>query len=669
MTVSLTPSLAAHQLLPARRPALRVSVSKKRHGIDLLDWRKFYAGIEADMPHTAAMPADGSLLRARNNAGTVYTQRVTTPGSGSTYSSWTNTATATSTTPVALAALGTEALLAYIDNAGLSIKVRTSTNSGTSWSAAVAVVTEATAITALALAYTPGGDACLFYIVGTGTTLKRLRRNAGTWAGTGTTWSRTADVASLSGVAACHDGADFALLITGTEATTTHKRAWAASMGDLLLPPNAWSALVSVAESDSASTVTFASPAIANVAGQLHGFLCQRETANVANYRALYSRPTLGAGTTGQWSEPAPHEASTTFGVAIAAAPVASPAAAWLTTPSRVWSASRGDQADISASVVSASYSLAHSGSTAAVVLDGTAPRASALALGATLELAPGYHSGTGGAAEYGTSQTFTIDRIRTETRRGIPTVTVHAVGAWGTLERWHAPQAWQTAASLITRAAIFARIARRAGIDVSSASAPHAPSSDWTAYQPAFAVAAGESAGNIARRLLAVVPDFVRDTAPNGAMQVAGLTALDPVTAYGGPGELPLLALAIEEAQRGANWLRAQGPDRYADSFDFRDIYQNGAQFSEFRNLDATTNTKATSWASNALKRAISTTARGRATVPFDASLELFDGVSVAGSAATYRAAALDFTYQRAPSGARYDLELTLTDWEAQPL
>ncbi|MGH2632483.1 MAG: hypothetical protein ACRDG3_03650, partial [Tepidiformaceae bacterium] len=611
MVVTLSSSLAAHQLLARRRPAVRVVVSARRHGIDILDWLGYYSGSEPDMPQAAAVPADGSLLRARNTAGTVFTQRVPTPGPASTYSAWTNTATATSTTPIALAAHGTEALLAYIDNAGLTIQVRTSSDSGATWSAATAVVTEGTVIGALALAYSPNGDACLFYTLGSsGTALKRLRRTSGSWAASGTNWSRSGDVATLTGLTACHDGNDFALLITGSEATAGHHRAWAARMGDLLLPANAWSALVDVAEADSASTVTFLHPAIANIAGQLHGFFTQHESANVANDRAMYTRPTIGAGVSGEWSEPAPHEGANAEGVAL---PSAGGSDAWLTTAGRVWHASRGAEQEVSSAVISASYHLQPEGSTAEVVLDGTMARAAALAVGGTLTIQPGYQSGTAGVPEYGTGQSFTIDRIRTQATAGRATITVSAIGAWGALERWHAQQAWQTAASLVTRGAIFARIARRAGIDVTSASSPHDPSTDWTTYEPAFAIAAGESAGNVVRRLLAVVPDFVRDTAANGAMEITGLTASNPVVSYGGTGEMPLLALALDEARRPANWLRVQGLDRYADSLDFRDLYQHGPALKDIRNLDATTDAKATAWAANALAREITTTPRGR--------------------------------------------------------
>ena len=213
MVLTLSSTLAAHQLLPTRRPALRVVVSKTRHGIDILDWQSYYTGTEADMPHAAAVAADGSLIRTRNHAGSsVYVQRVASPGAGSTYSAWTLVAVATATTPIALAALGTDVLLAYVDNAGLSIELRTSSDSGATWSAAVRVVTEASAIGSPALAYSPPAIRCLFYALGsTGTTLKRLRRTSGTWAASGTNWSKSASVATMTGVAACHDGSDFAL--------------------------------------------------------------------------------------------------------------------------------------------------------------------------------------------------------------------------------------------------------------------------------------------------------------------------------------------------------------------------------------------------------------------------------------------------------------------------
>ena len=122
----------------------------------------------------------------------------------------------------------------------------TSADSGASWGAEVTVRAEGSAVAFVAVAFNLStADACCFYSVGT--TVKRLRRTAGTWAGSGTAW--TLSVASVSGLGAAHNGGDFAVLVSGTEVTTTHKRVWITLMGDTNLPANAWATLVNVAES------------------------------------------------------------------------------------------------------------------------------------------------------------------------------------------------------------------------------------------------------------------------------------------------------------------------------------------------------------------------------------------------------------------------------------
>ena len=669
MTITLSPTLAAHQRASQRRPVLTVTARTQRFDIDLLAWSRYYTGTEADMPHAVAVPADASLLRARNHAGTVYTQRVPTPGPASAFNAWTNTATATSNTPIALAALGTEALLAYLDNAALTIQVRRSTDSGATWGAPTAIVTEASAIGALALAFTASGDACLFYTLGTSTTLKRLRRTAGVWAASGTNWTRSADVTTLTGLAACYDGADFSLLLTGTEATTTHRRTWSVRMGDTLLPANAWTALTSVAEADSASTVTFLWPTIANVAGQLHGLFVEHETGPVAFDRAFYTRPTIAAGAGGTWSEPAPHEATNAHGIAL---PSSTGPDVWLTQPAGVWHATRGQQTDLTARVRRCSYELTADGSTCSLTLDyHDSATIDALTPGATIDVWPGYASGAAGSAEYGALHSFTITRMRKRFshRDGKGALLeVSAAGAWHTAERWHAPQAWQQSTGALTRASLFARIARRAGAEAAQASAPRAPSSDWTTYQPAFAIAAGESAAAALRRLLAVVPDFVLDDA--GALEVRGLTAADTQAAYGGTGALPIIALALDDVPRPANWTRVQGAGRYAEQIAQADVYRNGPALRAIRNLDATTDAKASAWAQDALARDITLTPRGTFTTPFDCSAELFDAVSLTSAplglaAQPYRVIALAMHFDRAApvKAATFDLTFTLGD------
>src|SRR5688572_20343321 len=106
----LSDELIAHQRGSQRRPVVQVRGLAQRFGVRVLRWERYYTGGEPSSPHALAIAADDALLRARNDAGTLYVQRVATPGAGSTYSSWTNLASITSGTGVALAARSGEAL-------------------------------------------------------------------------------------------------------------------------------------------------------------------------------------------------------------------------------------------------------------------------------------------------------------------------------------------------------------------------------------------------------------------------------------------------------------------------------------------------------------------------------------------------------------------------------
>jgi hypothetical protein len=364
--LALSDELIAHQRGSQRRPVVQVRALAQRFGVRVLRWERFYTGSEASSPHALAIADDGSLVRARNDAGTLFAQRVASPGPGSTYSSWTNLASVTSGTGVALASRTGEVLLAYVDSAGLTLRVRSSTDDGATWSAATAVVTEGSPIGAVAVAFRPNGDACLFYTLGTGTTLKSLRRTGGTWAGSGTSWSKSGSVASLTGLAACHDGGDFSVVVTGTEATTLHPRAWGARMGDGLLPANVWSALTPIAEADAASTTTFTAPGIVALEGDVHAAFAQRETGNVAADRVVYAHPAHLTDVNSPWSEPAPHEATGAQGLALAVGS----GAVWASTPSGVWYASAPDADILSERLVACAVDVGAGSASCRVTLD-----------------------------------------------------------------------------------------------------------------------------------------------------------------------------------------------------------------------------------------------------------------------------------------------------------
>ncbi|MEX0784230.1 MAG: hypothetical protein WD557_16440 [Dehalococcoidia bacterium] len=663
---SLSDELIAHQRGSQRRPVVQVRGLARRFGVRVLRWERYYTGAEPGSPHAVAIADDGSLVRARNDAGTLYVQRVASPGPGSTYSSWANLASVTSGTGVAMASRAGELLLAYVDSAGLTLRVCSSTDDGATWSAATAVVTEASAIGSVAVAFRANGDACLFYTLGTGTTLKRLRRTGGTWAGSGTNWTRSGDVASITGLAACHDGGDFSLVVTGTTVTTLHPRAWGARMGDGLLPANAWSALTPIAEADAASTTTFSAPAIMAHEGDIHATFVQRETGDVAADRVMYTHPAHLTDVNAPWSEPAPQEASGTEGLALGVGD----GAAWAATPSGVWRAPAPDPDLLSERLVSCAVDVRPAAASCRVTLDNAdgaltgVPNEAfpATMAGGTIEVSAGYLGGEDGEAEFGAPQRFVIDRVRHSALRGKRVVVIEASGAWEHASRWHATQAWQTAAGVLARSQVFAHIAARAGIGHANGGRP--PSSDWSSGAPSFALLPGESASAAIARLLAVVSDGVRPD--SDSFLLTGCADDDPSDYAYAPGEHPIASFTPADEGPRANWVRVQGPDRYAEAFDAASVAAHGPRLAQVRNLDATTDAKATAMAAGALRRAQWSTPMGRLVAPCNVGQQLFDVVTVTSEthgidARDFRVIGCAWEYERGSGTPRFDSNLEL--------
>ena len=75
---SLSPELLAAPRSGSAVPYLQVTIADRIGGIRRLAFQRLYTGTEPDGYHGATMPGDGSLLRARVDAGRLYYQRVTT---------------------------------------------------------------------------------------------------------------------------------------------------------------------------------------------------------------------------------------------------------------------------------------------------------------------------------------------------------------------------------------------------------------------------------------------------------------------------------------------------------------------------------------------------------------------------------------------------------------
>lgn len=653
MSVPISETLAAHQAGALRRPAVAVTISPTRGGMAILRWERLYTGSEAAAPHAAAITGDGSLIRARNASGSLVVSRATAPGPGASFGSWSSIATCASGVGVALAASSSEVLLASVQPGGLTIEVRRSVDDGQTWTAQ-ALVAEASAVGSVALALNPAGDACVFYTLGTSTTLKRLRRVSGTWAGSGTNWSRSGSVASISGVSACHDGGDFVLLVTGTLATTNHRRCWAVRMGDLGLPANAWSALIDIAEADAASTVSFASPAVAAIGSELRGMFVRRDSGPVASDQGMETRPMATTGAAGWWSDAVSHEAAVSDGLALCS--VAS-GDAWCATPSGVWRATRPAALEAGAAVTAFRFELGRRRARCTIELDdcdGAVSSSEALFPGATVLLRPGYETAEG--AEYGCMLEFEIERVVRTVSGGRATVTVHGCGPWEQAASSRAVQAWASEGAL-TRAQIFLRLASRAGIAAAGAGAPREPGGEWTSDTPPFVVVPGETTFSALDRLLQGIP---AEVVPDGGLLV---TSVDPADAtdgqYAGAGEHPILAFDTIDEQPSASWVRVQGSGRTADAFDPQRVMAGGAGPLVVHDRGATTDDAVTARAAAILAKHQRTAPAARVRIGFDTARQLWDVVEVAGQ--RYRVIGIDADYRRGPRGARYEQTLTL--------
>ncbi|MEZ4494545.1 MAG: hypothetical protein R3C29_14690 [Dehalococcoidia bacterium] len=92
---SLSGTLTAAQKAATRTPAITAVLWNRPQTPNnprRLRWTRYYDGAENDDPIAAAIATDGSLVRIRANGTTIEHNRVASPGSGSTYSTWTTLA-------------------------------------------------------------------------------------------------------------------------------------------------------------------------------------------------------------------------------------------------------------------------------------------------------------------------------------------------------------------------------------------------------------------------------------------------------------------------------------------------------------------------------------------------------------------------------------------------
>ena len=654
---TLSPTLRAHQRGPNRLPHVRVILRSGRWGVPLLPWERLYRGDEPDCPHALAVTGDGAVVRARNDAGALSLSRVPSPGPDSPWGTWTALGQTLADTGVALAARGSEVLLAFVASGGRALMLRRSTDGGATWGAAQTLVRESAAIGWVALAIRASdGDACAFYTQGTNV-VKRLRRRDGRWDAVGVAWNRGGGVSALTGIAAIHDGGDYRLIVTGRAHPSRAKHVWSAFLGDTSFPVDFWSGLRVIAESDASSAREFGGPGVFRPGGaDQRASFAARDSGGDPRSRVYTSHPpALAGGNPEGWSEPEPHEATSAYGLA-----VASPDAAtvWGSTPDGVWRARLAGSFDLSDQLVEASWRLAPFATRARVVLDGSGGTLPVLAPGGTVEIAPGYRSAAAVAPEHGLSAHVIVDEVVRESAGGRARVVLECSGHWERLASWRASQVWQSAAGERTRAQLFQRLCAGVGIRVTGQGGE-----DWSRSRPAFAVSPGESALSAARRLLGASRVAVRADGERLTVSVPD----EEIRERYGPGAYPIDTVGLGDGAPDANWVRAQGHALDADAHDFASIYRDGQRLLLVRSLDDGSGGKPLDHAAASLERDRREHHAGALVAPFHAGLELFDAIAVTDERLglderPFRVVELGMEYSRRPGRRpRYDSILGL--------
>ncbi len=635
---TLSSTLTAHQAGGLRRPSVSVIGADLHGGVPFLRWTRWYSGAEAEVPHAAAVADDGSLTRIRNDSGTMRQQRVTTPTSGSTYSSWNSLGACVASTGCAIAAEpgGARMVMVYVKTGQLRLSYRFSSDYGASWSSATDVQSsnEAAAITWCAVTWNGNGWRVYYDVSGTIRTRSEGATTSGAW-GSSTTITPPS-TSSLNGIAAQYypTAGEIGLVVTLFSTTVLDSVVYAYSAGTGADTSNEWRELW---RSDGAGTLGPVSmPYLSAVGDTPVLFWRERETGDVAYSRIFMSRGEIDSAGDGWFSEPAPVDVhGSAFGAAVAH--IDGEARWYLCFPGGVYAAdayTEDDEQDYGWMMVSVDEKRGlFSGrvkitlDNAAGLLDMTWP---GLTPGATLRVRLGYRTSAG--EEFGTEQVYTTERVTEYTTRyGERRIDIEAFGVWERLAATRASRLSQVAGFAGSRESFFAAAVARAGGVRIQRDVTHGVSGEWaTDHEPSLSVRPGQSWFPVARDLLAAE---LEHAVPDGdALKVRGIPsseASDLDLAVSG-GDHQLVSFRRIAQLPAYNWSRVIGDARYSDRFTHASIEAAGPRMQPMTEDDADTDAKANAYGDGQLARARWATPTAEATFPWHAGLEICDVVEV---------------------------------------
>ncbi len=509
---TLSSTLLAAQKSDSRLPYVKVEILDRVAGTTRLTWDRLYSGSEPDFYHAAAMPGDGSLVRARVDPSgyQLYRQRVASPGPGSDFSPWTGVCTVSSASGIALAGRSFRALLFYVDTDQKTVLVRESTDYGATFGSPTTITTAAAMVGWLAADINASDVACLFYSVAG--TVYAVKRTGGSW-GSPSAWTNSA--AAIPGMGCVHQG-DWDLAICGEDSAGKNK-VWTCVYGDGYSQSlGSWSSLAELTVASPGSNVEFRCPYV-NFPDVFRIFFVEKYSGT-----ASYSRPcwTHSQATaeyiSNLWREPVPFNLNSNYGLAMAH----SSSYAWLSAPSGVWRAALSPSSvDVTNDLIALSAQAVPLSGKLQIELRNDDGRysvpASPIKLGSEISVSPGYRTASG--IEVSGGPAYWIEGWTHTSRGGTPaggtaalgcsaSLILHATDAWGLLERWKARRQFAWAAGSLNIFQLLNFIMARAGLEFSSFSYSEA----LVNLYPAFTINPGESGKTAVLRLLSMVPDVL---------------------------------------------------------------------------------------------------------------------------------------------------------------
>ena len=674
---TLSATLLAEQRSASARPYLRVRLFDRDAGTIRLRWQRWYEGSEPDGPCGAAVPADGSLLRARidPSGGALSHQRVASPSESSDFTSWTSLGTVAVTPRLGLSAAGTRAMLATVRSDGVTVEVRESTDSGAGFGSSSAVATAGATATAVSCALQSDGSAAVLYAV-SGVVYAVTRAGTGAWSSP-QAW--TLSLASVSALAA-HFQLDYSVLVSGATAAGD-QGVWATTLGvGGQSQPGNWSPLAELAAASSGTSVSYLATGAA-LAGVPRGLFVESYSGGGAYDRVhIAGGVALSAWFDFLWRDPRPFEHASPHGLAVAA----DGGDAWLCSPGAVWHAAvSAPVTDLSADVLEADLEQGLERGRLRLVLsndDGryNADRApAALAPGGELLIGPGYETTAG--AETSEGPRFWITSLRRRRRGASSAVELEAVDGWGLLRAWTASRQLTWSAGGDSAFQVLRDIARRAGLTAFLTNA----SVEATTLRPAFAVRAGENGATAVSRLLEMLPDVLVVSGVDAALtEVRANDSTD--YAYGASQSADgHIALELRAGDRPvpAGWARVFGDGVFAEAVDEAAL-RDGASTAIAVDDNLTAQPRADARAATLLRQAALAAPRGELVARANVGQEVNDVITIADESlgmrpfpyafpltfptvgpTKFRVAALRLRFARGRAQPRYDTTLTLTE------